>query len=181
MNADEFDAHIKHSHINQPRKDSTQAQILVNDKKAEEEHHNCEKCDEEKQLLKKQVKDLQLLMEVGTEVFNEQLEVKKKELEKIIKERLKSDKDHELVLRMLKEQLSKSLTEVKRVTEAITKVEEEKKTLLGIHKVNIDLQKEVNRKNRNSVENEEESDDEESVAFNMVQRNNRFNRTSPMT
>ena len=86
MNANEFDAHIKHSHINQPRKDSTQAQILVNDKKAEEEHHNCEKCEEEKQLLKKQVKDLQLLMEVGTEVFNEQLEVKKKELEKIKKE-----------------------------------------------------------------------------------------------
>ena len=191
MNADEFGAHMKDSHNNQPGKERDQEQILVNDARTEEEHNNCEKCNEEKQLLKKQMTDLQMLLEVSTETFNEQYEAKKKELEKIKKERLKSDKENEVVIRELKEQLSRSFAEVKKVTEAITKVEEEKKTLLGIHKVNIDLQKEVERRKYSSSEHEHEevtisdceddTDDEESVAFNMVQRKNKFTRTSPMT
>ena len=60
--------------------------------------------------------------------------------------------------------------------------------MLLIHKVNIDLQEELNRKaNSNASENEEvtisdcEDDDDESVAFNMMQTKNRFKRTLPMT
>ena len=76
-----------------------------------------------------------------SEAFNEKLDAKEKELEKIKKEKSKSEKDHNIVLKEIKEELSRCYDEVKRATELNTKLEEEKKTLLGIHKVNIDLRK----------------------------------------
>ena len=89
-------------------------------------------------------------------LFNEQLDAKRKELEKIKKEKLKSDKDHKQEIKELKEQLSRSFAEIRVFTEANTKLLEEKKILLGIHKVNIDLQEELKRKvNPKPVDTEE--------------------------
>ena len=129
-----------------------------------------------------------MMLEVTNETLEEQFDERKKEAEKVKKESLKNEKVNGLVVKELKEELGRSFAEVKRVTEAITKMEEEKKTLLGIHKVNIDLQEQIKSNNKSKVSNDEvtisdceDEDDEESVAFNMMQNRNRFRRTSPVS
>ena len=56
--------------------------------------------------MKKQNSDLKIINEVMSEAFNEKLDAKEKELEKIKKEKSKSEKDHNIVLKEIKEELT---------------------------------------------------------------------------
>ena len=110
---------------------------------------DCVHKEKENTILKKQVDDLNKLLEMAYTIHKEEFETVNKELEKIKKDKIKVVKDHGNEMKEIKEQLSRSFAEIKVFTEANTKLLEEKKTLLGIHKVNIDLQEELKR-NKNT-------------------------------
>ena len=63
----------------------------------------------------------------------EEIDNHKKGMDKLRKEKVKMEKEHEAQIKDLKEQLSKSFADVKRNCDENTRLKEEKKTLLGIH------------------------------------------------
>ena len=85
------------------------------------------------------------------EANNENKELNKT-IEKMKKDKLKSEKGFESKINDLKEQLKKSYTEVRKYCDENTKLLEEKKILLGIHQVNAELHDELKKnKNQNEV------------------------------
>ena len=87
----------------------------------------------------------------------EEIDNHKKGMDKLRKEKVKMEKEHEAQIKDLKEQLSKSFADVKRNCDENTRLKEEKRTLLGIHQVNSDLHKELRkiREASNATETDE--------------------------
>ena len=110
----------------------------------------------------------------------------KKELEKSIKDRAKAQKEADNKVRDLETNLSKSHSEVRKCISENVKLADENKTLKEILKTNNELHEKLNRKevekadlNKHDEPTDFTDDDEELVAFNLIQRQNRFIRSDP--
>ena len=101
-------------------------------------------------------------------------------MEKFKKEKQKMEKEHESKMKEVKCELKKSMDEACSKVQENVKLEEEKKTLQGILKMNTEIyekrKEEINRKIDEEV-NEEDEDDFIEVMTN--NRQNGFSRTSP--
>ena len=108
MNEDEFKLHDERVHSDKVRTNVSNQDNLMDEanepNKSSEKRDECEKRKYAKECLNKQIRDLKIMNEVASEVFNGKMDAKEKEIEQIKKEKSKSN---DVVLKEIKEQLSR--------------------------------------------------------------------------